>query len=297
MSKARESLPVVEIMSEPIVPRHSTPPQIITIERIHGWTALHLQEIWESRDLLYYMTARDIKTRYRQTALGPLWIVLQPLANMFFFTILFGLVAKLPSEGIPYPVFSYAALLPWTVFAECLQNTSASLFLNKDLMKKVYFPHLLIPLSKVLGSLIDFTVSLGVLLLMMAFYRLTPTWNIIWLPLFLLIAVVTGIGVGLWLAGILVRYRDVGQLVNMGTRIWMALTPIAYSITLIPSEWQAVYSLNPMTGVVQGFRWAMLGTPPPLIEPLAVSSLALILIFIGGIYVFRRTERSIVDIA
>lgn len=269
----------------------------IVIEPARGLVPLRLGELWEYRDLLYLMVWRDLKARYRQMALGPLWIIVQPIMSMVIYSIIFGAVAKLPSDGVPYPVFSYVGLLPWSFFAGAVGSSSGSLLGNKELISKVYFPRLLIPLSQILSSLVDLAISLVILLGMLVYYGIRPNWGVLMIPLFLLIAAATGLGVGLWFAGIIVKYRDFGQVAGYLVRIWMYASPVVYSVSLIPSEWRTLYFLNPITGVVEGFRWALIGTGVPPDWTLAVSSLGVAILLIGGMYVFKRVERSIVDLA
>lgn len=291
-SAATEAMPVRLAKSRPALAEHTT-----VIRPSPGWVPLDLSELWEYRDLLYFMVWRDLKTRYRQMALGPLWIVMQPLLSMVIYSVIFGLVAKLPSDGVPYPVFSYVGLLPWTFFAGAIGSTSGSLLNSKELIAKVYFPRLLIPLSQIVSSLVDFAISLIILFGMLVFYGIRPNWGIVMLPVFLLIAAATGLGVGLWFAGVIVKFRDFGQIAGYLVRVWMYASPVVYSATLIPPEWRALYSLNPMTGVVEGFRWALLGTGSGPGWTMAVSGVAVLVVLVGGLYTFKRAERSIVDVA
>lgn len=272
----------------------------IVIQPTRGRVGLQLDELWEYRDLLYFLVWRDLKSRYRQTALGPLWIVLQPLVNMVLYTLVFGVVAKLPSDGLPYPVFSYVALLPWGFFADAFNSGTTSLSGSKDLISKVYFPRLLIPISKILSSLVDLSIEFIILIGMLVYYGIRPTWGIIFIPLFLLIAAITGLGTGLWLAGPIVRYRDFGQLAGYLIRIWMYATPVVYSLTtilkILPAPLQTLYFLNPMVGVVEGFRWALLGTSALPIWVFVISTVIFVVVLFGGLYRFKRAERSIVDV-
>lgn len=278
--------PPAQILQKPVI-----------IERTRGWSQLRFNELWEFRDLLRFMVLRDIKTRYRQTALGPLWILLQPLVNMVVYTVIFGLVAKLPSENQPYAVFTYIALLPWGFFQGAVGSSSGSLLGSKDLISKVYFPRLLIPLSQVISSLVDFAISFLILIALLIYYGITPNWGVVLLPVFLLLAGMTGIGFGLWFAGLIVHFRDFGQVLGYVVRVWMYATPVVYSITLVPDWLLPIYRLNPMTQVVEGFRWALLGTGRPPDWTFVIMLVVTSLMFIGGLYVFNRSERSIVDIA
>lgn len=269
----------------------------IVVQPTRGWSALKLRELWEFRDLLYFMVWRDIKGRYQQMALGPLWIVLQPLMSMFLYTIIFGVIAKLPSDNQPYAVFTYVALLPWGFFTDAVGAGCNSLLDSKALISKIYFPRLILPLARVLSSLVDLAISFVILLGMLVFYGIHPTWGVLLVPLFLLIAAMAGLGTGLWFAGSIVRYRDVGQAVGYVVRFMMYATPVVYSITIVPDKWLTLYRLNPMTGVVEGFRWALLGTGQPPDWTFMAAALLTIPVFIGGLYVYKRAERNIVDIA
>jgi lipopolysaccharide transport system permease protein len=270
----------------------------IVIEPVRGWSPLNLHELWEYRDLLYFLTWRDIKTRYSQTALGPLWIVLQPLFSMVIYSLLFGLVAKLPTGGTPYTIFSYSGLLPWDFFSDSVNSGLTSLLNNRQLFAKIYFPRLLVVFSRVISSLVDFVISLVILFGMMLYYGLYPNWTIVFIPVYLAIAAVTGLGVGLLVSGLVVKYRDFGQFVGMLTRGWMYATPVVYALDLIPEQWRTLFLLNPMANVIIGFRWALLsaGTAPHW-DMLAVSSLLSVALCVAGLFVFKRVERNIVDIA
>lgn len=267
------------------------------IQPTSGWGRLALDEVWEYRDLLYFLLWREVKGRYRQMALGPLWIVIRPLLNMVVFTVIFGAVAKLPSAGIPYPLFTYAALLPWIFFAGAVTGASNSLRAYKELIAKVYFPRLLVPVVSVISGVIDFSVSFLILLGMMLWYGYGFTWTLLLIPAFLLLAAATALAVGLWCASWIVHYHDVEEVVGYVVRGWMFVTPVVYAISIIPEQWRMVYRLNPMTTVVEGFRWALFatGTPPDGVS--LVSALLVIPALIGGAFYFRRTERTIVDIA
>jgi len=261
-----------------------------------GWVPLKLRELWEYRELLYFLVWRDIKVRYKQTALGATWAVIQPFFTMVVFSLFFGQLAKIPSDGIPYPIFSFTALVPWAFFANGLGQASNSLVGSGALISKVYFPRLIIPLASVFSGIVDFLIAFGVLVAMMLYYGIAPTVNVLYLPLFLLLALVTSLGVGLWLSALNVEYRDVRYVVPFITQFWLFVTPIAYPSSLLNQPWRTIYGLNPMVGVVEGFRWALLGTntaPGPLI---AVSSAAAVLILITGAFYFRRMEKTFADI-
>ena len=267
----------------------------ITIRPSRGWVALNLRDLWEYRELLYFLTWRDIKVRYKQTILGAAWAVLQPFLTMVVFSIFFGRLAQVPSDGIPYPIFAYCALVPWSYFAGALDRAGNSLVGSANLITKVYFPRLAIPTSAVLAGLLDFAIAFVVLLGMMLYYGIVPTAAILTLPLFLLLAIATALAVGLWLSALNVQYRDVRYTIPFLTQFWLFATPVAYSSTLVPERWRALYGLNPMAGVVEGFRWALLGKEPP--GPLmAVSVIVVILLLIGGLYYFRRMEKTFADV-
>lgn len=255
-----------------------------------------LREIWAYRDLLALLIRRDISVRYKQSAVGIAWAVLQPLMMMIIFSVIFGRFAKLPSEGIPYPLFTLSALLPWLYFTRALTGSSESLVSSAHLVKKVYFPRLILPLSKAVSGLIDFAVAFVLLALLMAWYGVVPGVEILLLPGLILIAMITALGTGLWLTALNVKYRDIGLIVPFIAQIWMYISPIAYSSTIVPPHWQWLYSLNPMVGVVEGFRWALLGRLPP--DPLAMGiSLSIVLLMlVGGVAFFRRTERTFADV-
>jgi len=266
------------------------------IEPARGFVSLRLKEIWEYRELLYFLTWRDIKVRYKQTVLGAAWAIIQPFFTMLVFSLFFGRLAGVPSDGIPYPIFSYAALVPWTFFAYGLSQSSNSLVGSANLIQKVYFPRLVIPISSVLSGLLDFVLAFLVLLLMMWFYGMTPTVSALWIPALLLLALVASLGVGLWLSALNVAYRDIRYALPFLVQFWMFASPIAYPSSLLPEPWRTLYGLNPMVGVVEGFRWALLGTqtaPGPII---IASTLASVAILIGGAYYFRRMEKTFADL-
>jgi lipopolysaccharide transport system permease protein len=268
---------------------------VLRIEPSRGWVSLQLGELWQYRELLYFLIWRDIKVRYKQTALGAAWAIIQPVFTMVVFSLFFGRLAKVPSDGIPYPIFTYAALVPWTFFANGLGQSSNSLVDSARLITKVYFPRLAIPIATVLSGLVDFALAFTVLLGMMLYYGVLPTAALCWLPLFLPLALVTALGVGLWLAALNVQYRDVRYMIPFLTQLWMFATPIAYPSTLLPQPWRTLYGLNPMAGVVEGFRWALLGSktaPGPMIT---VSSLAALALLIAGAFYFRRMEKTFAD--
>lgn len=269
---------------------------ILKIRPAQGWTSLSLGEVWAYRELLYFLTWRDIKVRYKQTVLGAAWAILQPLFMMVVFTLFFGRLAKIPSDGIPYPVFAFCALLPWQLFAHALAESSNSLVSNERLLTKVYFPRLVIPLSAVFAGLVDFAIAFIVLIGLMAYFRIVPTWAVVTLPFFILLAVLTALGGGLWLSALNVKYRDVRYVIGFLTQFWLIATPVAYPSSLVPARWRALYGLNPMAGVVEGFRWALLGKTEAPGALLGVSVAVVLLTLIGGLYYFRRMEQTFADI-
>jgi lipopolysaccharide transport system permease protein len=268
---------------------------LITIEPQQGWTSLELHDLWRYRELLLLLTWRDIKVRYAQTILGAMWAVIQPLLTMVIFSIIFGQLAKLPSDGIPYPIFTYTALLPWQLFAFSLTNSSQSLVGSQNLVSKVYFPRLVIPIASVLPGLVDFTISFVVLIGMLIYYQIPLTVRILSLPLFLLLAVFSALAVGIWLSALNVKYRDIRHVVPFMTLFWQYATPVAYSASLIPEKWRWLYGLNPMTGVVEGFRWALLGNGQ-VDGMLWISIVIIIILFISGLIYFKHTEATFADV-
>ena len=241
------------------------------------------------------MTWRDLKVRYKQTLLGASWAILQPFLTMVVFSIFFGNLAKVPSDGVPYPIFSYTALIPWTLFSKALQDASRSLVANSHMITKVYFPRMILPLSSVIAGVVDFFIAFIVLLGMMVFFHIIPTAKIWVLPFFLLLALITAVGVGLWLSALNVLFRDINYILPFLTQFWMYLTPIAYPSSMVPLKWRVIYALNPMVGVVDGFRWALLGTGQPPGVVAMVSSIVALLLLISGMFFFRRMERLFAD--
>lgn len=273
------------------------PPTIVRIQPSKGWVPLRLRDLWDYRELLYYFVWRDVKVRYKQTFLGVAWAIIQPFFTMVVFSLFFGRLARMPSDNVPYPLFAFCALVPWTFFANGLTQSSGSLVESANLIKKVYFPRLAIPIASVLAGTVDFVLALGMLTAMMAYYGIFPTENVAWLPFLGALALVTALAVGLWISALNVQYRDFRYIIPFLVQIWLFATPIAYSTSLIKEPWQRlVYGLNPMVGVVEGFRWALLGTdtkPGPVI---AVSALAAVVLLIGGTYHFRRMEKTFADV-
>jgi lipopolysaccharide transport system permease protein len=276
-----------------LTPKPKTPPLILRPTR--GWTSLNLRDIWVYRELFFFLTWRDLKVRYKQTALGATWAIIQPFMQMVVFTLLFGNVAKLDSEGLPYPLFSYAALLPWGLFSKAIGDAGRSIVLNRSMITKVYFPRLVVPMASALGGIVDFFVAFIVLLGMMVYFNVRPTAAVWTLPFFVILALITALGAGLWLSALNVIFRDVGYVIPFLTQFWFFITPIVYSSDVVPANWQLIYALNPMVGVINGFRWALLGTdtgPGPI---LWVSTAISILVLVTGMFYFRRMERTFAD--
>jgi homopolymeric O-antigen transport system permease protein len=268
---------------------------VVTIEPSRGWVALRVGEFWEYRELLYFLVWRDVKVRYKQTALGATWAIIQPVLTMLVFSVFFGRLAKMPSDGVPYPLFAYAALVPWTFFANALTQASNSLVGSAALIKKVFFPRLIVPVASVLSGIIDFLLAFSVLVVLMMWYGLGVSPKLLWLPVFALQALIAALAVSLWLSALNVEYRDVRYIVPFVTQFWLFATPVAYPSSLLSEPWRTIYGLNPMVGVVEGFRWALLDTgsaPGPM---LAVSSLTSLALLVGGAYYFRRLERTFAD--
>jgi lipopolysaccharide transport system permease protein len=253
--------------------------------------------LWEYRDLALFMLWRDLRAGYRQTAFGPLWMIVTPVVSVIISTIIFSKVAKLPSDGVPYPVFNLAGMIGWNFFCGCQGSATGSLLGYKDLMAKVYFPRLILPLIGILRALVDILIMFVMLLGLMLYYGYTPGWTIVFVPVFFALAALTGLAVGLWTAPWVVHFRDVNNVIGYVLRAWLYLTPIVYGASLIPAKWQTLYRLNPMTHVVEGFRWALLGTPLPRLDLMAGCFVVLALLTVAGAYYFRKAERSIVDIA
>jgi lipopolysaccharide transport system permease protein len=270
--------------------------EVVRIRPSAGWRALNLREMWRYRELLLFLAWRDVQLRYKQTALGVAWAVIQPLFTMVVFSIFFGTLAKVPSDGVPYALFALVGLLPWQLFAFALTQSSQSLVAEQRLITKVYFPRLIVPLASVLSGLADFLVAFVLVLVMMALNAVLPTWNLLAVPLLVLFAVLTALAVGLWLAALNVRYRDVRYAVPFLTQVWMFATPVAYPSSLVPSAYRPLYGLNPMAGVVEGFRWALLGLGEPPAALMSVSVLTVLALLVGGMYYFRRLEREFADI-
>jgi lipopolysaccharide transport system permease protein len=273
---------------------HEVP--IVQIAARRGWMAIDLGELWAYRELLYFFVWRDIKVRYKQTVLGAAWAVLQPLMTMLVFSLFFGMLAKIPSQGLPYPVFYYCALLPWTYFATAMQSATNIVVEQQRVITKVYFPRVVLPIASVLSGLVDFAIAFVVFLAMMAYYRILPTVAVIWLPGFTLLAVLTALGVGLWLSALNALYRDVRYIVPFLVQFWMFGSPVAYPSSLVPGKWRWLYGLNPMAGVIEGFRWALTGHGEPPGMLLAASSAAVVLLVVSGLVYYHAMEGTIADV-
>lgn len=268
---------------------------MVVIQPLRGWLPINLRELWAYRELLFFLVWREIKVRYKQTALGAFWAVLQPFFMMVVFTLFFGKFIKVPREGISYPLFSYAALLPWMLFSESISRSTNSMTQDANLIQKVYFPRLIMPISGILSPLVDFAFSFLVFIGLMFFFGFTPTLRILWLPVFLFLTLITSLAVGLWLSAINVQYRDVRYTIPFLIQLWFFASPVVYSSTSLPKSWQWIYALNPMVGVIEGFRWALLGTEPPRYLML-VSIIIILVILVTGAFYFRRMEKFFADV-
>lgn len=283
-------------LEAPKVERSADADYTLTIRPSSGWAPIGFKELWEYRELLYFLVWRDIKVRYKQTALGAAWAIIQPLFMMAVFSLFFGRLGNMPSDGIPYPIFVYCALLPWQLFAQALAESSNSLVINERLITKVYFPRLVVPIAAVLGGLVDFAIAFCFLVGLMFYYGMFPGAAVLALPVFILLAVAIALAVGLWLSALNVKYRDVRYTLTFITQFWLFATPVAYSSSIVPERWRPLYGLNPMAGVVEGFRWALLGKShrPGLL--LGVSVAVVLVALVGGLYYFRRMEDGFADI-
>jgi lipopolysaccharide transport system permease protein len=269
---------------------------VTVIEPPRPWVPLDLRELWEQRELIYFLAWRDLKVRYKQTALGASWAILQPVFAMVVFSIFFGQLGRIPSDGLPYPLWSFAGLVPWTFFAQGLSQAANSLVMSQNLLRKVYFPRLAIPIATVLSVALDFAIAFLVLVGLMMFYGVQPTGRAIWVLPLSLLAFVTALGAGIWFAALSVRYRDVRYIVPFLVQFWLFATPIAYPSSLLPAQWRVLYAVNPMSGVVEGFRWALLGTNTAPGLMVAVSAITAIVVLVAGAFYFRRVERTFADL-
>ena len=268
---------------------------IVVIEPGHGWWDLRLSELWANRELMFFLVWRDLKVRYRQTAFGALWAVLQPVLLMLIFTVTVGRIAGVGPAGVPYPLYAFAGLVPWTLFASSLTGASNSLVMSQGIITKVYFPRLLLPMAAMGSFIVDFLISIVVLVVVMVYFNVTPSIEVLWLPVFTLLTIVTAMGVGNWLAAINVRYRDVKYVVPFLVQAWMFASPVIYTSSLIPPRWQWLYALNPMTGVLEGFRWALIGGEVPG-QTIFISAAASVLVLIGSVVYFRHVEQTFADV-
>jgi lipopolysaccharide transport system permease protein len=266
------------------------------IQPPRGLGSLDVAAVWEYRELLYFLVWRDVKVRYKQTFIGASWAIFQPAMTMAIFTVIFGNFAKIPSDGLPYAVFAYTALLPWTYFSTALSRSATGLVSNANLITKVYFPRLIVPLASVIAPAVDFLFAFLLLLGLMAWFGIVPTWGILVLPLFFLLAMITALAIGLWLAPLNARYRDVGHTIPFLTQFWMFASPVVYPVSLIPESWRLLYSLNPMVGVIEGFRWALLGKGDTDFSPMLVSVAVVLVLLVGGVVFFKRMERTLADV-
>jgi lipopolysaccharide transport system permease protein len=269
---------------------------VAEIRPSRGLFDLDLQGLWSYRELLQVLVIRDLKVRYRQAALGVAWVVIQPLFAVLIFTVIFGVFAKMPSGGVPYPVFAYAALLPWTYFAEALRRGSTGLVTESELVRKIYFPRLIIPLASVIAPLVDFAIASVVMFGLMAWYGIAPTWNLLAIPGLVLVAMSLAFSVSLWLGPFNVRFRDVMHTLPFLIQIWMYASPVIYPLSMVPAKWQPLYSLNPMVGVIEGFRWALLGKGDVSITSLITSAIVITIMLVGGLVYFKKSERAFADI-
>jgi lipopolysaccharide transport system permease protein len=269
---------------------------VYVVEPAQGWISLELAELWRYRELLGFMVWRDVVVHIKQAGIGIAWTLVRPVMMMLLFTVVFSRLARLPSDGLPYPLFAFAALLPWTYFSAAVSNSVGGLVANAGLISKIYFPKLVLPLAAVTTPILDFMLSLGALLAMMGWYRVGPSWGVLALPLFLLLAMFTALAVSLWLGALNIQYRDVGQAVPILLQVWLYASPVAYPVSLVPERWRLLYSLNPMTGVIEGFRWALLNKPSPDFHGMAVSAALVLVLLFGGIVYFKRMEGTFADV-
>jgi lipopolysaccharide transport system permease protein len=265
------------------------------IEPPHGWLDLRLYELWEYRELLYFFVWRDIKVRYKQTVIGVAWVILQPLMTMGVFTIFFGRLAKLPSQGLPYPVFYFAALVPWAYFAQALTNCTTIVVVNQQVITKVYFPRLILPLAAVCSGLLDFAIGLVVMIALTIGFGIRLHATVVLLPVFLILAVLTALGVGFWTSALNALYRDVASVIPFLVQFWMLASPVAYPSSLVPARWRWLYGLNPLAGVIDGFRWALTGVGQPPGPQIVASVAMVVVLLLGGLFFFQRVEGTVAD--
>ncbi|MGE0406799.1 MAG: ABC transporter permease [Candidatus Korobacteraceae bacterium] len=282
--------------SEPVVAMGESHLEPIVVQNTEGRASLQLRSIWEYRELLYFFIWRDIKVRYKQTALGASWAIIQPVFTMVIFSIFFGRLAKMPSDGVPYPLFAFTALVPWTFFSNGVSQGSRSLVTSGELVKKIYFPRLIVPIAAVCAYVLDFILALALVFGMLAYYGRVPSGNVVWLPLLFLLTLVAATGISMWLSAMYVQYRDIGYVLPFLLQVWLFVTPIAYPTSLLSERWQTVYALNPMVGAVEGFRWALLGNSHFPATMLAISVAVSAALLVGGVYYFRHLERTFADV-
>jgi len=268
----------------------------VMIQPRKGLFQLELMSVWRYREMLYFLVWRDVILRFKQTVVGAAWVVLQPLITMLIFTLIFSRVARIPSDGIPYPVFAFTALLPWTYFSQALVRSSGSVVNNSNLVTKIYFPRLLIPLAASISPAVDLAFSFLVLLALLAWFKIALTWSILAIPLYLGLAVMTALALGLWFSALNVRYRDVGNIIPFLIQVWMYASPVVYPVSMVPEKWRLLYSLNPMVGVIEGFRWAVIGKQSPDFMMTAVSATVVLVLAVGGIVYFKNMERTFADV-
>jgi lipopolysaccharide transport system permease protein len=271
-------------------------PRPVRIKPARGWVALNLKELWDYRDLLLILASRDIKLRYKQTALGVIWVLLQPLLSSLIFAVIFGRLANLPSDGLPYVLFVYAGMLPWNLFSGALQRAGNSLISDSRLISKVYFPRMIIPTASSLAVLADLAVALGVMVVLMIVYQISPTWHLFALPVFVLLSLLIAVGVGLWISAFNVYYRDFTYALPFVIQVWLYASPVVYSSKMVPVGWRGIYAVNPLVGVIAGFRWCLLGSSAFPVTSASLSLLVGLVIFVGGALVFRRIERNFADV-
>ena len=268
----------------------------VVIEPSRGLFNFNVKALWDYRELLYFLAWRDLKARYAQTVMGLLWAVVQPLFMMVVFTVIFDKIGQFPSDGIPYPLFAYAALVPWTFFAKSLDRSGFSVVAESNLVTKIYFPRLIIPLSATLGGLLDFMIAFLLLVAMMIWFGVLPTWKLLVVPFYLLLTIMASLAVSLWFSALFVKYRDISAVIPLMTQVWMFASPIVYPVSMIPQEWQKLYSINPMVGVIDGFRWALLGTPAQDPAVLVLNVLIIVVFFLLGMAYFNRMANTFADV-
>jgi lipopolysaccharide transport system permease protein len=281
------------VEAEASLPNQET---ITVIEPSKGWLRVDFRELWAYRELLFFLSWRDISVRYKQTVMGASWAIIQPLLSMVIFSVFFGKLAKIPSDDVAYPIFSYAGLLPWQYFSSAMSDSAKSMVGQGKILSKVYFPRLIVPLAAVLPPIVDFAIAFVILIGLMIYYGVAITWRMAWLPVFLLLALATALGVGLWLSAMNVRYRDIGYVIPFLAQFWMYASPVVYPASMLPERWRLIYALNPMTGVIEGFRWALLGTSTPPGPITLISAGVVIVLALSGMFYFRRVEDTFADI-